>query len=100
MFANKSLKFRLITAFGVVASFLLIVAGINYRALVNTSAKYEHVTRQNFGNSISLGYLKKDSRTSFKNLVFIAFPGVSEKKNMELRNAIIQSIKHYELSDK
>jgi Methyl-accepting chemotaxis protein (MCP) signalling domain/Four helix bundle sensory module for signal transduction len=64
MIKNMTFRAKLMLAFCVVSTFLIVVGGLNFWALQRVTQKFEHVTDINLGNEVTLSGMRTAALTA------------------------------------
>lgn len=96
MFKNKSLNFKLRASFGCLILLLLFIGGVNIQMLKKTSSEYQHVTKINLQNSISLKDLDSGSREILRRMLQYTLKGNEDKDLERIDKSIAEQHDIYE----
>ncbi len=96
MFRGRSLNFKLRLSFLFLIVFLIIIGGISLFSLNRVSNKYEHVSRVNLQNAISLGQMDSSSREILRRLLQFTLITNTDGDKKRIEEAITKNIEIFQ----
>ena len=100
MFANLSLKAKLLASFSAVAVCVLAVGLTGYVGMKRVARDYDHVAEINLGNAITLGEMQEAAGEIRVSMNRLALPGATEQDKQEGYASYEKFLKQYIEADK